>query len=86
MLLRRQTGVCETASCFASLLHDAGVLRSCDKNVPANAAGCTLHFALNSNNVLTSQSGILYLTLELAFSGPGTFVDIGGARLMLEHD
>jgi hypothetical protein len=86
VLLRRQTGVCGTASCYASLLQEVGVFHSCDKNLPANTAGCTLHFDLTSNNVLTSQSGILYLTLELAFSGAGTFVDIGGARLVLEHD
>jgi hypothetical protein len=86
VLLRRQTGVCGTASCYASLLHEVGVFHSCNKSLPANTSGCTLHFDLTSNNILTSQSGILYLTLELAFSGAGTFVEIGGARLVLEHN
>ena len=41
---------------------------------------------LTSNNVLTADSGILYLTLELAFSGSTTWVEIGGVRLTLEHN
>ena len=48
------------------------------------AASC--HYDPTSNNVLTADSGILYLTLELAFSGSTTWVEIGGVRLTLEHN
>ena len=39
-----------------------------------------------SNNILTADSGILYLTLELAFYSDTAWVEIGGVRLTLEHD
>ena len=51
-----------------------------------NPTGCTLHYDLTTNNVLTADSGILYLTLELAFSGASTRIDIGGVKLTLRHD
>lgn len=82
VLMRRQTGGCETSSCYATILHDTA-FHSCEDAV--TPAGCTLHFDLSNNNVLTSSSGILYLTLELAFGGD-TWVDISGVRLTLEHD
>jgi hypothetical protein len=87
VLLRRQVGVCETAgdvNCFVVILnaHPAGGL-SCDKGEAPT--GCTAHYDLVSNNVLTSSSGILYLTLELNY-GDNTWIQIGGVRLTLEHD
>jgi hypothetical protein len=83
ILLRRQTGVCETATCYASLLND-GTDRTCEDSV--YPTGCTVHFDLTSNNTLTANSGVLYLTVEMAFSGASTWVEIGGVRLTLEHD
>jgi hypothetical protein len=83
ILLRRQTGVCGTATCYASLLDDH-TARTCEDSV--DPTGCTVHFDLASNNTLTANSGVLYLTFELAFSGASTWVDIGGARLTLEHN
>jgi hypothetical protein len=80
VLLRRQTGVC--TSCYASLLSDH-TDRTCEDSV--NLQGCVTHFDL-INNVLSSDSGVLYLTIELAFSGASTWVEIGGARLTLEYD
>jgi len=85
VLMRRQTGTCtvNSPSCFLNILNDPAD-RVCD--VANHAAGCIQHYDLSSNNTLTSTSGILYLTLELSFSGAGTWVDIGGIRLLLEHD
>ncbi len=83
VLMRRQTGVCASASCYANLLYDTAD-HVCDYgNFPT---GCKLHYDLPSNNVLTADSGILYLTLDLAFSGSTTWVEIGGVRLTLEHN
>ena len=83
VLMRRQTGVCASASCYANILYDTAD-HVCDYgNFPT---GCKLHYDLTSNNVLTADSGILYLTLELAFSGSTTWVEIGGVRLTLEHN
>jgi hypothetical protein len=45
-----------------------------------------LSYALTSNNALTADSGILYLTLELAFNSSTSWVEIGGVRLTLQHD
>ncbi len=86
VLLRRQNGVCETASCIVSIINDhpAGGY-SCEDGLPENETGCTIHYDLTANNELTASSGILYLTLELAFGGD-TYVHIGGVRLTLEHD
>lgn len=81
VLLRRQTGVCST--CYQSILFDS-VDRTCEDS--ANPTGCTTHFTLNTNNQLNNSSGILYLTIEMTFSGAATWIDIGGARLTLAHD
>jgi hypothetical protein len=83
VLLRRQTGVCGASNCFASLLADFNA-HYCDEAV--TPTGCTVHYDLTTNNLITADSGILYLTIELNFSGSGTWVDIGGVRLTLEHD
>jgi hypothetical protein len=83
VLLRRQTGVCETSSCYATILHDT-VDHACWEY--DNPTGCSLHYNLSSNNVLSSSSGILYLTLELGFSGASAWLDIGGVRLTLAHE
>ncbi|RMF27082.1 MAG: hypothetical protein D6759_18355 [Chloroflexi bacterium] len=83
VLMRRQTGVCSTTSCYATILYDTAD-HSCDQ--ANNSTGCTLTYSLTQNNVLTEQSGILYLTIELFFSGETTWVEIGGVRLTLEHD
>ncbi len=85
VLLRRQTGVCSSASCYASIIQDVGGAGyTCED--AANPEGCTLHYDTTSNNVLTADSGILYLTLELSFSNSSAWVEIGGVRLTLEHD
>ena len=81
VLLRRQTGVC--SSCYQSILFDS-VDRTCEDS--ANPTGCTTHYNLTTNNQLTNTSGILYLTIEMTFSGASTWIDIGGARLTLAHD
>lgn len=83
VLLRRQTGVCSTAACYASILQDT-VDHVCD--VGNNPTGCVQHYDLTTNNVLTADSGVLYLTLELGFSGASTWIDLGGVRLTLEYD
>jgi hypothetical protein len=83
VLMRRQTGVCASASCYATILYDTADHVCDDGNFPT---GCTLSYPLTSNNVLTANSGILYLTLELAFAGSTTWVEIGGVRLTLEHN
>lgn len=83
ILLRRQTGVCTESECFESLLHDSAT-HTCDNDV--EPTGCTLHFDLNTNNVLSANSGVLYLTIELAFNGEASPIDFGGARLTLEYN
>ncbi|MCL4263910.1 MAG: hypothetical protein KJ069_11875 [Anaerolineae bacterium] len=83
VLLRRQTGVCSTSACYASILQDTAD-HVCD--VGNNSTGCVQHYDLTTNNVLTADSGVLYLTLELGFSGASTWIDLGGVRLTLEYD
>jgi hypothetical protein len=83
VLLRRQTGVCGSAACFANILFDSAD-RVCD--VANNPTGCTIHFDLTENNVLTADSGILYLTLEFAFSGASTWIQVGGVKLTVSHN
>jgi hypothetical protein len=83
ILLRRQNGVCSAAACYATILSDSTDY-SCEDSV--NPTGCTVHRDLTTNNVISADSGILYLTFELAFNGATSWVDIGGVRLTLEHD
>lgn len=83
VLMRRQTGVCSTSSCYATILNDTAD-HVCDAG--NNPTGCVQSYNLTTNNVLTADSGVLYLTLELAFSGASTWIDIGGVRLTLEYD
>ncbi len=79
--LRRQTGVC--SSCYVNILHDAAD-HICDNS--GNPTGCTLHYNLSSNNVLTANSGILYLVFQLKAGSSSSWINIGGVRLTLEHD
>ncbi len=81
VLMRRQTGVC--TGCYETILYDS-TDHGCDDAV--NPDGCTLSYSLSNNNVLTSDSGIIYLTIELIFTGETSWVEIGGVRLTLEHD
>ena len=82
VLMRRQTGVCTTSSCYAVVISDF-TDNVCDSgNYPE---GCTIPFTPTTNNILTADSGILYMTIELAFSGASTQIWIGGVRLTLEH-
>jgi hypothetical protein len=83
VLMRRQTGVCSTSSCYVTILFDS-TDHVCE--VATDPTGCTLHYDLTSNNVLSSNSGVIYLTIELGFSGPASPIDFGGARLTLEYD
>jgi hypothetical protein len=81
VILRRQTGVGQ----HANIVWDVGGAGyGCDST--AHAQGCTVHYDTTTNNVLTADSGILYLTLELAFNSSTSWVEIGGVRLTLEHD
>jgi hypothetical protein len=84
VLFRRQTGVCwdNDSSCFMSILHNLDD-RSCDDDIYPD--GCTVHFDLTTNNVLSSNSGILYLTIEFSFASADSPINFGGARLTLEY-
>jgi hypothetical protein len=79
--LRRQTGVCPT--CYASILADS-VARTCPSAI--NVTGCRQTYALTTNNVLTTDSGALFLCLHLAFNSETSYIELGGVRLTLEHD
>lgn len=83
VLLRRQTGMCHTSDCYVSIIDDH-VYKTCDDTITPD--GCTLHWDLSANNILTDESGILYLTIEFAFGGTTGWIEIGGARLTLSHD
>ncbi len=83
VLMRRQTGVCGTSDCYLNILSDP-TDRVCD--IGNNPTGCVTHFDLTTNNVLTADSGVVYLTLELGFSGASTYIELGGIRLTLEYD
>jgi hypothetical protein len=78
---RRQTGVC--ASCYAEILHDA-TDHTCYEDT--YTTGCILHYDLTTHNVLSADSGILYLMLQLTPIGDTTWLQIGGVRLTLEHN
>jgi hypothetical protein len=47
---------------------------------------CTVHWNLGQNNVLSDQQGVLYIAVQFGFSSATSWVQIGGARLTLEHD
>lgn len=83
VLMRRQTGVCSTSSCYETILFDTAD-HTCNEDI--FSTGCTLHYNLSNNNVLSSSSGILYLTIEMGFSGASSWIDIGGVRLTLAHE
>lgn len=78
VLLRRQTGVCDT--CYVNLLFDTA-----DK-VCTHSTGCIIPYNLTTNNELSANSGALYLTLQLTFNSSTSYVEIGSVGLILEHD
>ena len=80
VILRRQAG----AGSGDNIVFDVGAAYGCEYTVHPD--GCTIHYDTTDNNVLTTGSGILYLTLELSFSSDTAWIQIGGARLTLEHD
>jgi hypothetical protein len=80
VLLRRQTGVCDTTACYDSILFDT-VDHTC-----LTATGCTLHYALTTDNTLTTSAGALYLAIEMMAGANDSYIQIGGVRLTLEHD
>lgn len=80
VLLRRQTGV----DSYVPIVSQTGTNFSCSDEIHPD--GCTIHYTLTSNNVLSQDSGILYLTLELDFASVSSWFQIGGVRLALEHD
>lgn len=77
--LRRQIGV----GTHITLVNDS-TDRTCEDSVVPQ--GCTIHYDITSNNVLSPDSGVFYLVLGLKFGGELTWIQIGGARLTLEHD
>jgi hypothetical protein len=81
VLMRRQVGVCPT--CYVNLVND-GVDHVCD--ISNNATGCTQSYTISTNNTLSASSGVLYLTLQLAFNSTSSYIELGGVRLTLEHD
>ncbi len=83
VLMRRQTGVCATAPCYVELVRD-GTDLTCDDSI--YPTGCSYHYDITSDNVLTADSGVIYLTLQLAFSSGTSWVEIGGVRLTLAHN
>lgn len=81
VILRRQTGV----GAHENIVFDVGGAGyACEES--AHPDGCTLHYDATSNNVLTADSGILYITLELAFNSDTSWVQVGGVRLTLKHE
>jgi hypothetical protein len=83
LLLRRQTGLCDTSDCYETL-HSIHAPLKCDGST--HPEGCPWNFSVSSNNLLTPDHGILYLTLELTFSSDTSRIWLGGARMTLEHD
>jgi len=79
--LRRQTGVCNT--CYVEIKADTADYTCFDDD---NPQGCVISLPLTNNNVLSSTSGVLYLTMELAFESDISWIDFGGARLTLEYN
>ena len=83
MRLRRQTGACWAANCYLEIIHDSADY-TCD--TANNSQGCTIHNDLTDFNILTPDSGIVYLGIGLNFSGSSTKIRLGGVRLTLEYD
>ena len=83
VLLRRQIAGCDAASCYANLVND-GTNLSCEDLTTSTS--CSHHYNITANNVLTANSGILYLTIQLTFVDNIGWIRIGGVRLTLEHD
>jgi hypothetical protein len=85
VLMRRQTGVCGTADCFVNIIYDSSD-HACASG--SYAKGCTIPYTGSAitNNILTADSGIIYLTIEFAFNSATNQIWIGGVRLTLEHD
>jgi len=83
ILLRRQTGVCDSEDCYVTIFHETAD-QIC--SIGEHPTGCTAHFDLDTDNVLTEGSGILYLTFSVNFGGAGGWVQLGGVRLTLEHN
>lgn len=86
VIMRRQTGVCSSASCYDDIIFDVGGAGFTCQDGVVPEEGCTVHYDATSNNVLTTDSGILYLTLGLNFNSDTSWINIGGVRLTLEHD
>lgn len=80
VLMRLQTAVNESSG-YENLVYD-----HTDWTCNTEPDGCTIHYDITSNNTLTNYSGILYITIELAFSGESTKIEIGGARLTIMHE
>ena len=79
--LRRQTGVC--SSCYQEILADT-FDHTCAASSHPN--GCTISNTLLLYNILSENSGILYLTMEMIFNNSDSWIDFGGARLTLEYN
>jgi hypothetical protein len=79
--LRRQTA--PTNSGYVDIIYDADAYTCEDAVVPD---GCTLHLDLTNNNVLTADSGILYMVFTASFAGDADWLRLGGVRLTLTHD
>ena len=79
--LRRQTGPLEDD--YVDILWDPGTY-VCD--VGNNPEGCTQSWNPTSNNILTADSGILYMVFTLNFAGPDDWLRFAGVRLTLAHN
>ena len=80
VLLRRQTDI----GTSVNIVFETATNFTCSDDFYPD--GCTIHYTLTNNNILTQDSGILYLTLELDFDSATSWFQIGGFRLTLEHD
>jgi hypothetical protein len=81
--LRRQTG----PNGYADIIFDqgpGGAGYTCEDGAVPD--GCTVHLDLSTNNVLTSNSGILYLVVGLGYTSDTDWVQLGGARLTLKNN
>lgn len=75
--LRRQVG----ANNYVEIVFD-----DADYTCNTDPNGCIIHKDLTTNNVLTADSGILYLVFGTMFNGDADWLRLGGVRLTLEHD